>query len=173
MVWKRNTCAKNKQLLPTATEQDDSHDNTYAIPMQPLMPDHAICVLELNSCAENRHVIHNASDVDELKLMSSLNTLGYIEFDVLCNLKYSEEKLYTYANLPWFARHTYHVFGNYNNKLINCVISIVIYDLLPSLDQFFDAVSSKIDRPRLEEVVEPIVKVLIVFKAYAAYMVRQ
>jgi hypothetical protein len=45
-----------------------------------------LCVLESNTCAENRHVIHNASDVDELKLMSSLNTLGYIEFDVLCNL---------------------------------------------------------------------------------------
>jgi hypothetical protein len=103
-------------LLDVSCDKDDSHDNTYAIPMQPLMLDHAICVLESNSCAENRHVIHNASDVDELKLMSSLNTLGYIKFDVLCNLKYLEEKLYTYANLPCFARHTYHVFGNYNNK---------------------------------------------------------
>jgi hypothetical protein len=73
-------------------------------------------VLESNTCAENRHVIHNASDVDELKLMSSLNTLGYIEFDVLCNLNYLEEKLYAYADFPWLSRHKYHVFGKYNNK---------------------------------------------------------
>jgi hypothetical protein len=51
-----------------------------------------------------------------LKLLSSLNTLGYIEFDVLGNLSYLEEKLYTYADLPWLSRHTYHVFGKYNNK---------------------------------------------------------
>jgi hypothetical protein len=73
-------------------------------------------VLKSNTCAENTQVIHNASDVDELKLMSSLYTLGYIEFDVLCNLNYLEEKLYANADLPWLSRHTYHVFGKYNNK---------------------------------------------------------
>ena len=78
--------------------------------------DHAICVLKSNTCAENRLVIHNASEVDELKLLSSLNTLGYIEFDVPCNLSSLEEKLYAYADLPWFSRHTYHVFGKYNNQ---------------------------------------------------------
>jgi hypothetical protein len=30
---------------------------------------------------------------DKLKLLSSLNTLGYIKFDVLCNLDDLEEKL--------------------------------------------------------------------------------
>ena len=54
--------------------------------MQSLKNDHAICVLKSNTCAENRLVIHNASEVDERKLLSSLNTLGYIEFDVPCNL---------------------------------------------------------------------------------------
>ena len=43
-------------------------------------------------CAENRLVIYNASEVDELKLLSSLNTLGYIEFDVPCNLSSLEKK---------------------------------------------------------------------------------
>jgi hypothetical protein len=51
-----------------------------------------------------------------LKLLSSLNTFGYIEFDVLGNLSYLEEKLYTYADLPWLSKHAYHVFGKYNNK---------------------------------------------------------
>ena len=83
-------------------ENDDVHDNTYIVPLQPLMKDHAICVLESNTCAENRHFLHIASDVDELKLLSSLNTLGYIDFDVWCNLNYLEEKLFAYADLPWF-----------------------------------------------------------------------
>jgi len=66
------------------------------------MKDHAICVLESNTCAENRHFLHIASDVDELKLLSSLNTLGHIDFVVWCNLNYLEEKLFAYGDLPWF-----------------------------------------------------------------------
>ena len=75
-----------------------------------------LCVLKSSTCAENRLVIHNASEVDEPKLLSSLNTLGYIEFDVLCNLSSLEEKLYAYADFLWFSRHTYHVFGKYDNQ---------------------------------------------------------
>jgi hypothetical protein len=36
----------------------------------------------------------------ELKLLSSLNTLGFIEFDVLCNLNNLEWKLSFSAELP-------------------------------------------------------------------------
>ena len=103
-------------LLDVSYDEDDLHDDIYVIPMQSLKNDHAICVLKMSTCAENRLVIHNASEVDELKLLSSLNTLGYIEFDVPCNLSSLEEKLYAYADLPWFSRHTYHVFGKYNNQ---------------------------------------------------------
>ena len=96
-------------LLDVPCDKDDLHDEIYVIPMQPLTNDHAICVLESNICAANKHVIHNASDVDELKLLSSLNTLGYIEFDVLCNVSYLEEKLNAYADFLWLSRHTYHI----------------------------------------------------------------
>ena len=44
-------------------------------------------------CAENNIFVPIASVHDELKLLSSLNTLGYIEFDVLCNLNNLKEKL--------------------------------------------------------------------------------
>jgi hypothetical protein len=53
---------------------------------------------------------------DELKLLSSLNTLGYIEFDVLCNLNNLEEKLSFSADLPWLSKYTHHVIGRYNWK---------------------------------------------------------
>ena len=61
-------------LLDVPCDKDDLHDEIYVIPMQPLMNDHAICVSKSNICAEIKNVIHNASDVDELKLLSSLNT---------------------------------------------------------------------------------------------------
>jgi len=91
----------NDDFVNVPCENDDMHDNTYIVPLQPLMKDHAICVLESNTCAENRHFLHIASDVDELKLLSSLNTLGYNDFDVWCNLNYLE-KLFAYADFPWF-----------------------------------------------------------------------
>ena len=93
--------------------KDDLHDD---IPMPPMINDNAICALKSNTYAKYKYVIHNASDIDELQLLSSLNTLGYIEFDVLCNLSDLEEKLFVYADLPWFSRHTYYVIGKYNNK---------------------------------------------------------
>jgi hypothetical protein len=73
LVWKRNTCAKNKQLLPIATRQD------------------------------------------ELKLLSSFNTLGYIEFDTLCALSSLEEK-FKCAEFPWLTSCTYRFIGKYNCK---------------------------------------------------------
>jgi len=69
----------------------------------------------LDTCAENRYFLHIAGDADELKLLSSLNTLGYIDFDVSCNLSYLKEKLFAYVDLPCLCRHTYHVIDRYNN----------------------------------------------------------
>lgn len=48
-------------------DKDDLHDD---IPMPPMMNDHTICSLELNTYAENKYVIHNASDIDEPQLLS-------------------------------------------------------------------------------------------------------
>ena len=49
---------------------------------------------------KNKHVIHIATKTDEFKLLYSLHTLGYIEFDVLCNLDCLEESLFKYVDLP-------------------------------------------------------------------------
>jgi hypothetical protein len=99
-------------LLDVPCDKDDLNDDIYIIS---IMNDHAICMFESNTTNKNRHVIHNASDVDELKLMSSLNTLGYIDFNVFCNLNYLEEKLYAYDDFSWLSRHTYYIFGKYSN----------------------------------------------------------
>jgi hypothetical protein len=62
-----------------------------------------------NNCAKIRTFNHITSVHDELKLLSSLNTLGYIEFDVLRNLNNLEEKLSFSVEFPWLSKHTYHV----------------------------------------------------------------
>jgi hypothetical protein len=72
--------------------------------------------LEPNTIAETKHVMHIVSANDEQKLLSSLHTLGYIEFEVLCNLDCLEEQLSKYADLSCFSKHTYHAIGKYNNK---------------------------------------------------------
>jgi hypothetical protein len=70
----------------------------------------------LHSSAENKLVMHVSSRSDDLHLLSSLHTLGYIEFDDLCNLDCLEERIFAHADFPWLSRHSYHVIGKYNNK---------------------------------------------------------
>jgi hypothetical protein len=72
--------------------------------------------LEPKTCAEFEHVNPIATDVDELKLLSFLNMVGYIEFDDLCNLCDLEEKLFVYADFSWFPTHSSHVISKYNNE---------------------------------------------------------
>jgi hypothetical protein len=92
-------------FLDVPCHKDDLCDNAFAIH-----------VLKPHTCAEITHVIHITSANDELKMLSSLNTLDYTEFDVFCNLNCLEDRLVQYADLPWFSRHTYHAIGKYNNK---------------------------------------------------------
>ena len=66
--------------------------------------------------AELKHVNHIDSGMNELKIFSSLKTLGYIEFDVLFNLSDLEEQLFEHTEFPWCSRHTYHAIGKYDNN---------------------------------------------------------
>jgi hypothetical protein len=47
--------------------------------------------LEPNTCAKNKNLLPIAAEKDEIKLLYSLDTLGYIEFDTLCALATLEE----------------------------------------------------------------------------------
>jgi hypothetical protein len=68
------------------------------------------------NCAKIRTFNPITSVHYELKLLSSFNTLGYIKFDVLCNLNNLEEKLSFSADLSWLSKHTYHVIRRYRWK---------------------------------------------------------
>ena len=58
-------------------------------------------------------------------------------------------------------------------KLINYVFSIAVYNLLPPLDQFVNAISPKIPKSGIEEFVEPVFKVFFIVEGNAPHMVRQ
>ena len=60
---------------------------------------------------------------------------------------------------------------SYGYKLINYVFSVAVYDLLPPLDQFVDAVPPKIPKSGIEKFVEPVFKVLFIVKDNAPHMV--
>jgi hypothetical protein len=64
---------------------------------------------------------------EELELLSSLNTLGYIEIDVLCNMNILEEKLSFSSDLTWISKHTYHFIGRYSCKGQYMVHRLYIY----------------------------------------------
>jgi hypothetical protein len=70
----------------------------------------------LHASDENKLVMHVSSRSGELHLLSSLHTLGYIEFNDLCNLDCLEERIFAHADLPWLSRYSYHVISKYNNK---------------------------------------------------------
>ena len=47
---------------------------------------------------------------------------------------------------------------SYGYKLINYVFSVAVYDLLPPLEQFVDAVLPKIPGSGIKEFVEPVLR---------------
>ena len=61
--------------------------------------------------------------------------------------------------------------GDY--KLINYVFSVAVYDLLPPLGQFVNAIFPKIPGSGIEEFVKPVFKVLFIVKGNTPHMVRQ
>ena len=73
-------------------DKEELYDNDTIAHVSQLVPAPDIITLERNSCVENIILLSIASVTDELKLLSSLNTLGYIEFDNLCTLNSLKEK---------------------------------------------------------------------------------
>ena len=61
---------------------------------------------------------------------------------------------------------------SYWYKLTNYVFSVAVYDLLPPLDQFVDAVPPKISGSGIEEF-QSVFKVLFIVKGNAPHMVRK
>jgi hypothetical protein len=96
-------------------------DDASVVSVPQLMKEIDIVVPKTTTCAENNNFDPITSAHDEIKLLSYLNTLDYIEFDVLCNLNNLEVKLSFITNVPWLSKHTYHFIGRYNWK-VECMV---------------------------------------------------
>jgi hypothetical protein len=66
------------------------------------------------TCAEIKHLIHVTCDTNELNLLSSLDTFGYIKYVVPYDLNTVEKRIFCQTNLPLLTRHNFHAIGNYD-----------------------------------------------------------
>jgi hypothetical protein len=102
-------------LVVPCDKEELCHDRTI-IYMPQLENKLDVVAFDPINCAKIRTFNPITSVHDELKLLSSLNTLSYIKFDVLCNLNNLGGKLSFSAEFPWLSKHTHHVIGRYNWK---------------------------------------------------------
>jgi hypothetical protein len=108
-------------------------DHASLISITQLVHGHDNSILN-NTHAEVRHVHCIDSEKEELKTISSLKKLGYIEFNFVCDLNSLENELFHKSSLLYFDYCSFHAIGlcDNNNKYI--VKRIYIYsDLKTSL----------------------------------------
>jgi hypothetical protein len=101
-------------LLDDSCDKEELYDASLISMSQPVN-EHVSSIVE-PPCVEFKHVIHIANENEELKLLSSLNTWGYIQFDDLFPLNYLEKKLFARFELPCPYDMIFHVIGNYDSK---------------------------------------------------------
>jgi hypothetical protein len=56
-------------------------------------------VFDSPTCAEIKHLVHGTCAMNELTLLSSLDTFSYIEYDVPCDLNIVEKRMFRQTKL--------------------------------------------------------------------------
>jgi hypothetical protein len=95
-------------------DKEELCDNLLIIPLAQLSNQHDASNLESKISAANKHIVIIGSVKEKMRLVSSLNTLGYIKFNDLCNLNNLKEKLFMSNDLPLLCRNKFHAAGQYN-----------------------------------------------------------
>jgi hypothetical protein len=72
-------------------------------------------VFDSSTCAEIKHLVHGTCATNELNLLSSLDTFGYIEYVVSCDLNIVEKIMFCQTKLSLFTRNFFHAIGSYDN----------------------------------------------------------
>jgi hypothetical protein len=114
MVHSSNLTLSSDDCLVVPCDKEELRDDNTIIYMTQLEKKLDIAASNPINCVDIRIFNPITSVHDELKLLSSLNTLGYVEFDVLYNLNNLQEKRSFSVDLPWLSKHTYHFIGRYN-----------------------------------------------------------
>jgi hypothetical protein len=95
-------------------DKEEFYDNSLIIPLAQLSNQHDASNLESKISAANKHIVTIGSIKEDMRLVSSINTLGYIEFNDLCNLNNLKGKLFMCIDLPLLSRNKFHAAGQYN-----------------------------------------------------------
>ena len=111
-------------LLAVPCDKEELCDNVSLISMPQLVNEHVSSTISL--CADSKHVVHITNEVEERELLSSLNTLGYVQFDDFCELDNLKEKLFDKSDLPCPTNAIFHIFGEYNDRGIFLVHRVYI-----------------------------------------------
>jgi hypothetical protein len=91
--------------------------------------------------AEVRRVHCIDSEKEELKIISSLNCLGYIKFDFVCDLNSLENELFQKSGLLYLDYCTFHAIGLYDSN--NSYIVQKVYICSDLTSSFMVPVSDK------------------------------
>jgi hypothetical protein len=95
-------------------DKEELCDNSLIIPLAQLSNQHNASNLESKISAANTHIVTIGSINEEMRLVSSLNPLDYIEFNDLCILNNLKEKLFMCNDLPLLSRNKFHAARHYN-----------------------------------------------------------
>jgi hypothetical protein len=90
-------------------------DHAALISTTQLVHGHDTSILD-DTHAEVGSVHCNNIEKQELCIISTLNTLGYIDFNVPYNLNCLEERLSKESSLQWFSRCVFHAIGKYDDR---------------------------------------------------------
>jgi len=100
-------------IVPCDREELCDHASLISLPQ--LVHGHENSILN-NQPAEVRRVHCITSEEDELQIISSLNCLGYIEFDLSYDLNSFEDELFWKSGLQYLDYCTFHALGLYDNN---------------------------------------------------------
>ena len=81
MDTKSELVLSNDEYSTNFCDKEELCDSSMFIPVPQLVKETDLFVLKPKTYAKNKHLIPIATEMDEQKLLSSLNTLGYIECD--------------------------------------------------------------------------------------------
>jgi hypothetical protein len=96
-------------------DKEKLYDHTSLISTTQLVHGHDNSILN-NTHAEVRHVHCIDSEKEELKIISSINCLDYIEFDFICHMNSLENELFQKSGLLYLDYCTFHALGLYDNN---------------------------------------------------------
>ena len=121
-------------LFIVPCDKEELCDNASLILMPQLVNEDAIYSVS-SLCADFKHVVHIANEVEERELLSSLNTLGYVQFDDFCELDNLKEKLFAKSDFPCPTNAIFDIFSEYNGRRIYFVHKVYIcLNLEPPID---------------------------------------